>query len=84
MVLKLIGENFQMSKTIAGCRVVDKLKGIYKFEMWSRLPQEEYAEINEIIFDDIYNKVFSDIAPKAKFRVAVHQEKRIYLSSMNM
>jgi hypothetical protein len=40
MVLSMIGETFQMSKTIVGCRVVDKLHNCYKFEFWSKLQQD--------------------------------------------
>ena len=37
LVFTVVGENLYASKAINGCRLVDKLRSNYRFEVWSKI-----------------------------------------------
>jgi hypothetical protein len=50
LVFSAIGETFPHSHHLTGVRVVDKTKGVYKFEVWLRVPESPstVGEVQEI------------------------------------
>ncbi|CAG9317723.1 unnamed protein product [Blepharisma stoltei] len=63
-VFAVIGETFPFSEEVTGCRIVEKVNGIYKFELWLKFnaSDQRFTEKTKELKEQMINLVFSNFS----------------------